>query len=174
MDAVTFLLTFPHEDIMIEFILGYAITLPFLVILLFAGILFEHNESRGLAIVSGIVATVVAYFYFKFPIVYALYGTGVYAVVGVVWSFYRYKRYVVKQVEKTRNPGMTASQKQTLIERMHPTAMLGTITAWILIWPFSVLDNLIGDIINSVEHLVKTVFRGVYHKIYTSAVSQIK
>jgi len=159
---------------MITFILGYAVTLPFLIVLLFAGILFEHNEWRGWAVFSGILATVVAYFYFKFPFVYALYGAGVYAVIGVFWSFYRYKRHVVKQVEKTRAPGMSGGQKQVLIEAMHPTAMLGTITAWILIWPFSILDNLIGDIINTVEHLVKTVFRGVYHKIYTSAVAQIK
>lgn len=159
---------------MIEFIVGYAVTLPVLAILLFAGILFEHNEWRGSAIFSAIVATVVAYFYFKFPISYALYGTAVYAVIGVFWSFYRYKRHVSTKVDSTRVPGMSASQKEAIIQKMHPTAMLGTITAWILIWPFSIIDNLVGDIISAIEHLVKTVFRGVYHKIYMSAVSQIK
>lgn len=159
---------------MLEFIVGYAVTLPFLIVLLFAGILFEHNEWRGSAVFSAIVATVIAYFYFKFPFSYALYGSVAYAVIGVFWSFYRYKRHVGKQVEKTRFPGISVAQKEAIIQRMHPTAMLGTITAWILIWPFSIIDNLVGDVISTIEHLVKTVFRGVYHKIYTTAVAQIK
>ena len=155
----------------LDWVLGYVLTLPFLVVLLTLGILFEHNSARGWAIFTGIIATTVAYFYFKFPLIDALYGTLGYAVAGLVWSFYRYKRFVSKKVDESRN--MTDSQKQYLIKEIHPTAMLPTITAWIIIWPFSIIDNLLGDLISAVEALVKTVFRGVYNRIYASAVSQI-
>lgn len=155
----------------LDLVLGYILTLPFLVVLLIGGILFEHNEARGWAIFTGIIATVVAYFYFKFPLIDALYGIGGYAAAGLVWSFYRYKRFVSKKVDESR--GMNDDQKRYLIKEIHPTAMLPTITAWIIIWPFSVIDNLLGDLISAVEALVKTIFRGVYNRIYAAAVSQI-
>jgi hypothetical protein len=51
--------------------------------------------------------------------------------------------------------------------------MLDTITAWILIWPFSLTENLCGDIIHFIETLVKKVFKGVYNRIYENAVGQL-
>lgn len=155
----------------LDWVLGYVLTLPFLVVLLTFGILFEHNSAHFWAIFTGIIATTVAYFYFKFPMIDVLYGVVGYAAAGVVWSFYRYKRFVSKKVDESRT--MNDNQKEYLIKEIHPTKMLGTITSWIIIWPFSVIDNLLGDLISAVETLVKTVFRGVYNKIYASAVSQI-
>lgn len=157
--------------IVLDFLLSIVLTVPFLATLLFLGILFEHNESRVWAIFIGIIATVVSYFYFKFPLIGVLYGAIAYSVVGVLWSFFRYKRYVNKKVDESRT--MDDHEKQNLIRHIHPTLMLGAITAWIMIWPFSMVDNLLGDIVNAVEALVKTVFRSVYNRIYTSAVSQI-
>jgi hypothetical protein len=52
--------------------------------------------------------------------------------------------------------------------------MLPTITAWITIWPFSLVENFVGDIINFIQDLVQKVFRGIYHKIYDSAVAALK
>jgi hypothetical protein len=52
--------------------------------------------------------------------------------------------------------------------------MWPSITAWVMIWPFSLIENFVGDIINAIQALVKKVFRGIYYKIYDSAVEALK
>jgi hypothetical protein len=64
-------------------------------------------------------------------------------------------------------------EKEEVVRRLHPKAMLGTIVQWILIWPLSMIENLIGDLIHAIESLVTRWFRGVYHTIYDSAVKAI-
>ncbi|HET8688451.1 MAG TPA: hypothetical protein VFM18_17710 [Methanosarcina sp.] len=155
----------------VDFILGIALSPLFFGGLLILGILFEHNAARGWAIFTGLIATVVAYFTFQIPLIDIAYGLAAYIALGVVWSFYRYKRHVMEEVRKVEDKDDAA--KRYVIRELHPSAMLGTITAWILIWPFSIIDNLIGDVINAVETLVRTVFRGVYHRIYENAVEKL-
>jgi hypothetical protein len=87
----------------------------------------------------------------------------------VVWSFYRYKRFIVAKVEHFREMNYHLEK----LSQYHPSMMLDTITCWIIIWPFSLIENLCGDIINFVETLVKKVFKGVYNRIYESAVGNL-
>lgn len=154
-----------------DFVLGIALSPIFFGVLILLGILFEHNAARGWAIFTGLIATVVAYFTFQVPLLYIVYGLIGYVIVGVLWSFYRYKRHVTEKVRAAE--GADDYKKQTLVRELHPSAMLGTITAWIIIWPFSIIDNLIGDVISTIETLVRTVFRSVYHRIYESAMSKL-
>lgn len=162
---------------MFEFVLGYLLTWPFIAMLVVAGILFEHNECSGWAVFTGMVAAVVAYCYFKIPLIDVATGAVAYVVLGVLWSFYRYKRYVSKKVADilayVATANVSDTYKQTQMSYLHPSKMLGPITSWIIIWPFSVIENLVGDIISSVETLVKTVFKGVYNKIYASAMKDL-
>ena len=95
---------------------------------------------------------------------------GAYLVVGVLWSFYRYKRFIVAKIELLTDINYTPWNN---INDYHPSRMLDTITAWIIIWPFSLTENLCGDIINGIETLVKKVFKGVYNRIYENAIKQI-
>lgn len=160
-------------DYILAFLAGYMLNWYALGIICFFGILFEYSENRGLSVFTGIVAALTSFFYFKIPfIAIAEYAT-LYMVVGVCWSFWRYKRFVDKKVAIIKDKPSNSNYLKSDIENLHPSKMIGTITAWILIWPFSLVENLCGDIIKFVETLVTTVFKSIYHKIYTSAVSSI-
>jgi hypothetical protein len=155
----------------IAFLALYMLTWPAFITLLILGILFEHNGARGWAVFSALVTMVVSYFFFGIPLTTVLLGAAAYVAIGVVWSFFRYKRHVNEVVE--RNKESSRSAKDRALEALHPKAMLSTITAWILVWPFSLVENFVGDIINGIQLLVQKVFRSIYHKIYDSAVSKL-
>src|ERR1035437_2808928 len=156
---------------MFEFVLAGLLSWPALALLVLFGILCEHNESRGWAVFLGLVASVVSFFYFKIPLGdIAVYGAG-YLLFGVLWSFYRYKRFVVSVV--AANINSSATSRSVAIEKIRPSKNLSSITAWIIIWPFSVIDNLIGDLISVIETAVKTIFKGVYNRIFDAAVADL-
>jgi hypothetical protein len=153
-------------DAILVFLTAWVVSGPSLVLFCMFGIWAEYIEARGFAVFWALVATISSYFYFNVSILdIGFYALG-YLVVGVIWSFYRYKRFIVAKVESLR-------EMNTNLNRLgdyHPSKMLDTITAWIIIWPFSLIENLCGDIINGIETLVKRVFKGVYNRIYEKAI----
>jgi hypothetical protein len=152
------------------FIAGWAIAI--LVVLALFGIIAEHNDSRGWAIFWMILAAAVAYFAFSISLTSLIIGAVAYIVIGLFWSFWRYKRHATKVVEKFKTA--TAIEKERALKALHPKEMLSTITAWIMIWPFSMIENMIGDLITGIQMLVTKFFRGVYHKVYDSAVAALR
>lgn len=152
------------------FVTGWAIFI--LAALFLFGIFAEHTESSGWAIFIMILAAAVAFVTYSFSWVTLAVGVVGYIVVGLLWSFWRYKRHAQKVV--AANKSESADNKRRALERLHPKSMLGTITAWIVIWPFSMVENVVGDIINFIQELVTKFFRGVYHRIYDAAVSALK
>ena len=154
------------------FAAGILLTWPALIVLLFVGILFEHNGARGWAVFTALAVAAVSYFFFSVSLLSIAIGAVGYIVIGLIWSFWRYKRHAQTVVEAKRNS--SATDKEYALRALHPKAMLGTITAWIVIWPFSMVENLVGDVINFVQELVTKFFRGVYHRIYDSAVAALK
>jgi hypothetical protein len=158
-------------DYILLFLATYLLTWPALVGLCVLGIWCEHSESRGFAVFWALVAGASAFFYFNVPLAdIGFYALG-YLVTGVLWSFYRYKRFITAKAEEYA--GMKTDWMDLGIQRFHPSKMLDTITAWIIIWPFSLVENLCGDIINGIETLVKRVFKGVYNRIYEAAVADM-
>jgi hypothetical protein len=156
-------------DYILIFLATYMLTWPALVTLCVLGIWAEHNESRGFAVFWALVAAVSAFFYFNVSLESIAICSIGYVCFGIVWSFYRYKRFIVAKVEELSK----SNSQWDRVEQYHPTKMLDTITAWIIIWPFSLIENLCGDIINGIENLVKTVFKGVYNRIYNAAVADM-
>lgn len=154
------------------FAAGLLLTWPALIGLVVLGILFEHNGARGWAVFTALVLAATAYFFFDVSLATIAIGAAGYVAIGLLWSFWRYKRHAQKVVEQTL--GGSAHDKEHALRRLHPRAMLSTITAWIMIWPFSMVENITGDIINLIQDLVRKVFRGIYHRIYDSAVSQLQ
>lgn len=154
------------------FLAGALLSWPALIVLIMLGVLFEHNGARGWAVFTAIVLSAVAYFFFSVPLLTIATGAAVYLVVGLIWSFWRYKRHVEKTVAEHKNS--TNHEKEGVLRRLHPRQMLSTITAWVLIWPFSLVENIAGDLINAVQALIQKIFRGVYYRIYDSAVSRLQ
>jgi len=153
------------------FFAGLAMTWPALIGLALLGILFEHNGARGWAVTMMLGLAATSYFFFAVPLMTILVGASIYVAVGLVWSWWRYKRHVDKTVVENREAD--EMQRRRVIRDLHPKAMLSIITAWILIWPFSMIENIAGDLINMIQSLVTKVFRGIYHKIYSSAVEAL-
>jgi hypothetical protein len=153
------------------FAAGWLLSWPALAILVILGILFEHNGARGWAVFTALVIAAISYFFFSVSLMTIGIGAVAYIAIGLVWSFWRYKRHVDDVVEM--NKGESDMRKAHALQQIHPKEMLGTITAWIMIWPFSMTENFVGDIVDAIQDLVRRVFRGVYHKIYDSAVSRL-
>ena len=155
----------------ILFGLAFLATWPAILVLCILGIWCEHNESRGFAVFWALVAGASAFFYFEVPLQRIAIASVGYVCFGIVWSFYRYKRFIVAKVEYFSEHHHR--EHLSSIDRYHPSKMLDTITAWIIIWPFSLIENLCSDIINGIEALVKGVFKGVYNRIYNAAVADM-
>ncbi len=156
---------------LVSFIAGFLLTWPAIIALIFLGILFEHNGARGWAVFAALALAAVSYFFFHVALMSIAIGAAGYLAIGVVWSFWRYKRHAADVVEKFKDA--VQRDKDMAIARLHPTAMLSTITAWIVIWPFSAVENIAGDLITAIQTLVSKIFRGVYHRIYDTAVGQL-
>jgi len=145
---------------------GYVVTWYGLVLLLLIGIFFEHAGSRKLAVLTGIGAMVVAYFYFDVDLKDVLVAAAVYFVIGVLWSFIRYRAFVRERVEHIKS-AVPEKYKRDRALALAPSNNLDRITGWIIIWPFSFVEHILGDIITAIKALVTRVFKGVYHRIYT-------
>ncbi len=152
------------------FVGGWALVI--LAVLALFGILAEHNKSSGWAVFWLAIAGAVAFVAFNVPLMVLGIAAVAYIAIGLVWSFWRYKRHVNDMVEQHRSS--SASTREDVLRRIHPKNMLGTITAWIIVWPFSFVASIVGDMITFIQSLVTKFFRGVYFKIYDSAVAALK
>lgn len=161
---------------MLTFIAGlftaYVVTWQAIGILFVLGILFEHSNWRGFAVFTAIVSSVAAYFYFEIPAMTMAAYAGGYLAVGLCWSVWRYKRHVDFMVAEA----VTSSQpeRERVAAKLLPSAMWDTIVAWIIVWPFSFVENFTKDIIDTISALVRRVFKGMYNRIYDSAVAKLK
>lgn len=161
---------------MVDYILGLATGLlswPVIVGIVLLGILSEHNDSRGWAVFWAIVAVAISYFYFTLSLEDLAMYAGAYVVIGFLWSFWRYRRFVTAQVEKITARYSKHEDRRQAAADLAPHRMIDTIIAWVIVWPFSVVENLTADLINGIEHLVKTVFKGIYTRIYNAAIKDL-
>lgn len=156
------------------FIAGYLLTWQALIILLLVGIFFEHVGSRKMAVFVGIVAIVSSYFFFDASPKAIGIAAVSYLVIGVVWSFWRYNVYVSHSVQRLRERHWkNTDHYDNAIGELAPSRNLNLISGWIIVWPFSAIENLLGDVITAVQTLVTKVFKGVYHKIYMSHIQPL-
>jgi hypothetical protein len=162
-----------------EFLLGiatgYLLTWPALGFLIAWAIYAEHSDSSGWAVFVSIIAGAIAFFMFNVPVKTLLYSALAYAVVGIAWSFWRYKRYVEVRVEEIKQKDYTndSYSKKSALDRLSPKEMTGAIVSWIVIWPVSLVENLVSDIITGLEKLVRNWLNKVYTSIYASATKDV-
>lgn len=158
-----------------EFLLGlftgYLLTWPGLIALLILGTIFEANEAHGWAIFVGIVSAVVAYFFFDVSLITLAYYAAGYLAVGFVWSFWRYKRHADKIVDEYKD--RSDSSKKMALADLDPRRMLNQLTTWVIVWPFSMVENVLGDVIKLVQTAITKFFKGIYTRIYMGAVGKL-
>lgn len=158
------------------FISAYAFSWPFLAILFLTGVVFEHTRCHGWAVFTGLVAMVVGYFYFDVSLKTILFWAIGYVLIGLVWSFWRYNVYVsdgVKAIKERLNSDNNYTLVQGRKDELLPSRNLDLITTWVLIWPFSAVECLLGDVITFIQTLVTKVFRQVYSRIYSSHIESL-
>ncbi len=155
-------------EAIVAFLAGWFLSWPALGLMLLLGIIFEANEAHSWSMFTGIVTAIVAYFFFSIPFVSLLIYSVGYFVVGFIWSFWRYKRFVDLEVNT-----VTKGNRQYMIEKIKPSNMLSTITTWVIVWPFSMIENIVGDLINLVQTAITKFFRGVYNRIYENAINNL-
>lgn len=154
-------------DIIIAFFVGTFFNFFGLGALLFFSLVCSARESNFWSVVYAAMAAGIAMTLFNVPGMYLLYATPVYLVMGLLWSMWRYKRYVSKKMVAMSN--MRESERRYALERLHPKAMLGTFVAWTLAWPTSMIGSLIGDLIAGLEHAITNWFGAIYTSIFKQA-----
>lgn len=156
---------------MILELMAFLISIPALAVILLASILFEHFDCRKTAVFMGLSGLAIAYFLYNIPTMTLIIGLIAYIIIGVVWSFWRYKRHVDEIVEKYKNePEMN---KIWAIKDAAPSKMTSTLVSWLMIWPVSMIALSLSDIINLGYRLVTKVFKSVYAKIYSGAANEL-
>ncbi len=68
---------------------------------------------------------------------------------------------------------MSNNERKYQIERLKPSSVLDKLTTWVIVWPFSMIENVLGDFIKLVQTVITTYFKGIYNRIYNTAVGKI-
>lgn len=159
-----------------EFLTGLvtgAILAPvyWIIILCILGTIFESNEAHGWSVFMGLAAAFVAYIMYSIPLSILAACIAAYFVIGFIWSFWRYKRHKDMIVEEYKD--RSAGDRKSALQYLDPRRMLSQITTWVIIWPFSMVENVLGDIIKLVQTAISKFFKGIYTRIYLDAVNKL-
>lgn len=95
-------------------------------------------------------------------------GVLIYAAAGVLWSIYRWFRFVKSKADEFRRKygsSLTDSQRRDLKSEISVSSNKSLITGWIAYWPWSLVWNITGDFFKTIyENL-----QGIYQKITDKA-----
>jgi hypothetical protein len=159
--------------------------------LLFMGVFvfwLVHEESDGWAILWLLVASALAFHIFSLDLKTFLMYLVAYIPVGVGWSFYRWKRFCNKEVDEYNERKADHGHEQggsqlaewedrnfrSLENKLAPSNNITRLVQWIIVWPFSVIDNVLGDIYDMIVQLVKKHLINLYTKISSNALSKVQ
>lgn len=176
---------------MIEFVLGVLMSpWVFAALILFA-VLAEAGVSRagdysGWSIVLSIPLAIMGYLFLRdaFPDVQVtlttvLAGVGAYAILGTLWSLWRYRCYVhdaIAHVETHYGEKLQDRSKyNTIIDNTKfetsPRNNMGFIVFNIALFPISFVAHMLEDILRGVHAFVKKymigIFNAVHKKLFT-------
>jgi len=153
-----------------------------------------HEESEAWAIAWLFVLAFITYNVFTIDLMTLLISMAAWIPIGICWSFYRWKRFCADLVEEHNeqktlvyaqnnftDPGERERMEREMArdfdrlkDRVDPGENITRLVQWILIWPFSVIENVLGDIYDMVVQLVKTYLINFYSKISNNALNQVK
>ena len=156
---------------------GYIVSWPSLVILVLLSSVWVDSESYILAMLSGILGVVTAYFLFNVTLESIGYAVAGYFAAGFIWSIWRYRRWVRTEVAEYSSRRLSDSYRVKYqddeLAKLAPNYQLGRLTAWVILWPFSMLGNVTSDIVHLVQTVITRFFKGIYTKIFESALKDL-
>lgn len=108
-------------------------------------------------------------------LVYSILG---YLGVGIIWSFFKWYRYVgyqwkeyQKKVKYWRDRDSSVPTELHVVKGdFQPVASENKeqLSSWILFWPFSIIRYAIGNLLRDVLNKITTFFGGIYDRITAS------
>ncbi len=90
-----------------------------------------------------------------------------YFLIGALWSFFRYKRFIADRIHDQRDRGWRVDKG--FIDGLRPSNCTYEIFIWISVWPASMAENLIDDI----TKYVQKIFSGMYRRIFENATKDV-
>ena len=172
---------------MLEF-LGLVVLSWWTILFLGGAVLWTtHTESEAWALFWMVGLITCLYFIFNIPLTWLLIGIAAYIPIGLGWSVYRFKRfckdkykYVTEAINKntakaagSKLNNNTRYLKDNFKEEVKPSSNIDKIVIWVLIWPFSLIDNLIGDLLDLIEDFIKKYLIKIYENIANKYLDQI-
>jgi hypothetical protein len=94
-------------------------------------------------------------------------GVVVYAAAGMVWSIYRWYRFVKEKAEDFRKrygTSLTDSQRRDLKSEISVSSNKALITGWIAYWPWSLVWNITGDFFKTIYEQLQGVYQRIVDK----------
>lgn len=172
---------------MIEFIsgvfFGWFLNWYALIGLFLLGTFSVHNESKFFGLLFLGLFAFTAYKFFNISLENMLYYVIGYIVVGFMWSFWRYKKYVRKHVNDFNNKigdysgrfyGNDDDKYKALLKNTELSKNVDLVVFWVLVFPLSMIENLLGDLIDFVTSTVTVYLKSVYESIINSELKNVK
>ncbi len=150
-----------------------------------------HEDSEFWSAVWIIILGVLAFQSVTLSWTTALIYAACYIPAGIAWSMYRWKRYCSTAVEdfkvsyamesahvtgidtqEARNTRKDMAQ-DSLKHDLAPNNNITRFAHWIIAWPFSVVENVLGDVYDMVVKGIKKYLVGVYTRISDNAMKDL-
>lgn len=158
---------------MLEFLIGVIISPWMLVSILIASTFFEANHRSGMVSFLLIGALAISYFLFSPAPVQVAYVVLGWVPVGLIWSLFRWKRYVSGVVERAKKDN-TPSSDIYLQSDLSLKENLYKIVYWISAWPISFVESIIGDFLRMIQVLVLKIAKGTFARISERALKDLE
>ena len=133
-------------------------------------------SSTGLSVMFGLIFAGLWFWVNPAPVADVIIYGIIYLIVGAAWSVWRYRRYVQTQLKSvsmnTSIPPEFEIQEKYSVRELSPKNSTDRIVHWILIWPFSMIENLTRDMVHVVREFVRRGMSAIYNHVYTSAVRE--
>ena len=156
------------------------LTWPAIVLLCIFAIVVENNESHKFAAFLTLVIGFVAWQFFGIPDQIMIYAAVAFVPIGLAWSIWRWKVYCKEKVEHYSNINRRSPKddprysKEEILAELELYRHTDKLVSWVLAWPVSVIERMLGDIVRIVKTIVVEWCGNIYKKIASSAVDGLK
>lgn len=151
------------------FLTGYFIAWPILLVLLIVGMLASRFEAYSLSFICGIVVFILVGYTLPTNLVELLIYAVLYILLGTVWSFPLYKRFLTNKKKELieENRYCRDFKLEEGIKKYQPTKILDLISIWIVGWPGFFVNILLLDYLLKIPRTIaKKILIRSYQRIY--------
>lgn len=152
---------------------------PVLAILVLVSAVFDHRESP---VWESLTAALSIFVLFQLiDVSWLVFGIVLvcYIPIGILWSYYRWRKQcndIVRELTtKAQNKEtITKFDKNIYNRKLDFDQNIKTMAFWILVWPFSMISNVIGDLYDALCILISTRLSNKFRAISNKAMDQIQ